>query len=119
MLAVKRVFALNDAAVIGFPARLRFGNERGKHRIIRDSRIFQGQILPAGSLMADGAGCNDQILGPNGRVEAAAVPTRRNVCTPMAASSSIQMAALGPPMPVEVTQTGMPSSVPVNVRNSR
>ena len=72
MLAVKRVFALNDAAVIGFPARLRFGNERGKHRIIRDSRIFQGQILPAGSLMADGAGCNDQIPGPNGRVDAAA-----------------------------------------------
>ena len=31
----------------------------------------------------------------------------------------MQIEALGPPIPVEVTQTGTPDSVPANVLNSR
>ena len=47
------------------------------------------------------------------------VPMRRKVCAPSAANSSMAMAADGPPMPVEVTLTFVPSSVPVHVVNSR
>ena len=41
------------------------------------------------------------------------VPTRTKVSAPMLASSSMAMEADGPPMPVEVTLTRSPSSVPV------
>ena len=41
------------------------------------------------------------------------VPQRMKVSAPMAVSSSMAMAAEGPPMPVEQTLTRSPSSVPV------
>src|ERR1700693_6337243 len=47
------------------------------------------------------------------------VPTRRNVCTPSSASSSTPIATDGPPIPVDIVDTGTPSTVPVNVRYSR
>src|SRR5579859_2376831 len=47
------------------------------------------------------------------------VPTRRNVCTPSSASSSTPMATEGPPIPVDIVETGTPSTLPVNVRYSR
>ncbi len=47
------------------------------------------------------------------------VPTRRKVCTPIWCSSSMAMAAEGPPMPVDTTLTRSPSSKPVQVVNSR
>src|SRR5207302_7287451 len=47
------------------------------------------------------------------------VPTRRNVCTPSSASSSTPIATEGPPIPVDIADTGTPSSVPVKVRYSR
>src|SRR5256712_2398796 len=47
------------------------------------------------------------------------VPTRMNVCTPSSFSSSTPIATDGPPMPVDIVDTGTPSSLPVNVRYSR
>ena len=47
------------------------------------------------------------------------VPTRRKVVTPSWASSSMAMAAEGPPIPVEQTLTGWPSRAPVQVQYSR
>ena len=41
------------------------------------------------------------------------VPTRIKVSAPMLASSSMAIEADGPPIPVEVTLTFSPSSVPV------
>ena len=41
------------------------------------------------------------------------VPTRRNVFAPQRTSSSSAIEADGPPIPVEVTDTFFPSSVPV------
>ena len=41
------------------------------------------------------------------------VPTRKNVCAPHLESSSMAIAADGPPIPVEVTLTLTPSNVPV------
>ena len=46
-------------------------------------------------------------------------PTRMKVSTPTRASSSTAMAAEGLPMPVDVTEIGTPSTVPVAVRYSR
>ena len=46
------------------------------------------------------------------------VPTRMNVSAPHLTSSSIAMAADGPPIPVDVTLTFLPSSVPVMVTYS-
>ena len=46
-------------------------------------------------------------------------PTRTRVWAPMVQSSSTAIAAEGPPMPVEVTLTATPSSVPVQVVYSR
>ena len=42
-----------------------------------------------------------------------AVPMRIKVSAPTAMSSSTAMAVLGPPMPVLVMETGMPSRKPV------
>lgn len=47
------------------------------------------------------------------------VPTRTKVWVPRLASSSMAMAAEGPPMPVETTLTFSPSREPVQVSNSR
>src|SRR5690348_5874172 len=47
------------------------------------------------------------------------VPTRSSVCTPSSCSSSTPMATEGPPMPVDIADTGTPSTVPVKVRYSR
>ena len=47
------------------------------------------------------------------------VPTRIKVWAPRLASSSMAMAAEGPPMPVDTTLTRSPSSSPVQVSNSR
>jgi len=49
----------------------------------------------------------------------AQVPTRMKVSAPHLWSSSTQMAVEGPPIPVEVTVTRSPSSVPSQVVNSR
>ena len=47
------------------------------------------------------------------------VPTRMNVSAPALTSSSTAIAALGHPIPVDVTETGTPSSDPVHVSYSR
>ena len=47
------------------------------------------------------------------------VPTRRKVWTPSSRSSSIPIAADGPPMPLETAETGTPLTLPVKVRYSR
>ena len=46
------------------------------------------------------------------------VPIRTNVSALHATSSSIAIAAEGPPIPVEVTETFFPSKYPVYVTNS-
>jgi hypothetical protein len=46
-------------------------------------------------------------------------PTRMRVSAPTRANSSTAMAAEGEPIPVDVTDIGVPSSVPVAVRYSR
>jgi len=47
------------------------------------------------------------------------VPTRRNVRTPSWASSSMAMDADGPPIPVDVTRTGVLPMYAIHVRYSR
>ena len=54
-----------------------------------------------------------------GRAMPPQVPVRTKVSAPMAASSSMAMAAEGPPMPVEHTVTFSPRRVPVQTLNSR
>ena len=49
----------------------------------------------------------ERPLGATSPGEAPVVPTRRNVCTPSWASSSMAIEADGPPIPVEVTSTGV------------
>ena len=50
---------------------------------------------------------------------APAVPMRMKVSAPLLISSSMAMAVEGQPMPVEVHETLIPSTVPVHVRYSR
>src|SRR5579885_579082 len=47
------------------------------------------------------------------------VPTRINVSAPTLSSSSTTIAAAGPPIPVDVHETGEPLNFPVYVMNSR
>jgi hypothetical protein len=69
--------------------------------------------MQAGALITDRSGANGHVACVGPRLNPPEVPTRMNVCAPMAANSSTAMAVEGQPIPVEVTDTFSPSNVPV------
>ena len=82
------------------------GNASGMYSCVVPSM----RTAPVGRIRVPGTKCG--CMPPQ-------VPMRRNVSAPHCTSSSIAMAADGPPIPVEVTLTGTPSKNPVYVVNSR
>ena len=113
VLAVEGVLALDHTGV-PHVAQVPGGvHQRGEHLIVGHGGELDGGILPAGALVADGAGGDDHVAAFTSSLMPPQVPTRTKVSAPILVSSSMAMTAEGPPMPVEQTETFSPSRVPV------
>lgn len=65
-------------------------------------------IRLGGSVVADGAAAENEIAQRNAFCKAPQEPMRMAASTPMLCSSSTQIPADEPPMPVETARTGTP-----------
>ena len=87
------------------PSRL---DERVYEEVVGYGRVGIGDVRPGGPVVADDSRVDDDVAGPDVRLEPAVLPTLMKWVAPALTSSSTAIEADGQPTPVEVALIEMP-----------
>ena len=100
--------AVDDADVAAAAEVLRRVHAEAEQPVVRHGGIFGMDVGLRRAVVTDGAAAEDQIAQPDALLQAPREPMRMAASTPMLCSSSTQMPADEPPMPVETARIGTP-----------